>query len=52
MGTRMEIYCEGKDCTGIISLAEKYGVAARVVGRVEAAQQELLIQTPTGQLIF
>lgn len=53
MGTRMEIYCEEKAAPGIITLAEKYGVAARVVGRVEAAtKQELLIQTPTGQLIF
>lgn len=42
MGTRLEIYTDEKSAENLISIAGKYGVAARVIGRVEAAPQNQL----------
>jgi phosphoribosylformylglycinamidine cyclo-ligase len=44
MGCRLEVYTNEKDADCIIRLAQKYGIEARVIGRVEkSSQKELLI---------
>jgi len=53
MGTRLEIYTNGKDAEAIISVSKSFGVDARVIGRVEASEKkELVISTPNGQLQY
>jgi phosphoribosylformylglycinamidine cyclo-ligase len=53
MGTRMEIYTDEKNADRLIDISKKFGVEARVVGRVEASsKRELLIETKNGQLRF
>lgn len=42
MGTRMEIYTNEKDADAIIGIAASFGVDARVIGRVEAAEKKSL----------
>ena len=37
MGHRMEIYCNPTIAQELIAISESYGVAAQVVGRVEAS---------------
>ncbi len=53
MGTRLEIYTNGKDAEAFISVSKSFGVDARVIGRVEASEKkELVISTPNGQLQY
>lgn len=53
MGTRMEIYTNEKDADTLISVSEKFGVDAKVIGRVEASdRKELSIQAPGEVLVF
>ena len=53
MGTRLEIYTNENDADSIISVAKKFGVEAKVIGRVEASdKKELVIQTGGGTLQF
>ena len=53
MGTRLEIYTNEKDAEKMISVAKKFGVEARVVGRVEESdKKELQVQTKTGTIAF
>ena len=48
-----EIYTSEKDAHKIISVAENFGVDARIVGRVETSEKkELQILTGTGKLTF
>ena len=42
MGTRMEIYTDAAHAEAMIQIAAKYGVAAQVIGRVEAAAAKTL----------
>ena len=45
LGTRMEIYTNEKDANQVISIANGFGVDARVIGRVEESEkQELVIE--------
>lgn len=45
MGCRLEIYCDAADADVMISEANKFGIAAQVIGRVEASEKkELVIQ--------
>lgn len=45
MGCRLEVYTNEKDADSIISIAEKYGMEARVIGRVEeSGKKELEIK--------
>jgi phosphoribosylformylglycinamidine cyclo-ligase len=37
MGHRMELYCRPRAAESIISTSERFGIAARVVGRIEAS---------------
>ncbi|MBS1577076.1 MAG: phosphoribosylformylglycinamidine cyclo-ligase [Bacteroidetes bacterium] len=53
MGTRMEIYTNEKDADAMISVAKKFGVDAKVIGRVEASKnKELEIKTAAGKITF
>jgi phosphoribosylformylglycinamidine cyclo-ligase len=53
MGTRMEIYTNEADAETIINVAEKFGVAAQVVGRVEESEKkELVIKKDKTELRF
>lgn len=42
MGTRMEIYTDAAHADTMIQIAAKYGVAAQIIGRVEAAAAKTL----------
>lgn len=49
MGTRLEIYTDEKNADTLISVAQSFGVDARVIGRVEAGTgKELLVKTSAG----
>lgn len=53
MGTRLEIYTSEKSADTLIDTARKFGVDARVIGRVEAAEKkELIIKTTDDLLVF
>ncbi|MBK7433943.1 MAG: phosphoribosylformylglycinamidine cyclo-ligase [Chitinophagaceae bacterium] len=42
MGCRLEIYCDASDADLMISAAEKFGIAAQVIGRVEEGDKKEL----------
>lgn len=45
MGCRLEIYCDAADADTMITAANKFGIAAQVIGRVEESnKKELLIR--------
>lgn len=53
MGTRLEIYTDERSADTIIGISKKYGVDAKVIGRVEPSQKnELAIITAGGTLRF
>lgn len=53
MGTRLEIYTNEKDADTIINVSKSFGVDAKVIGRIEAAEKkELVLKLPTGDLLF
>jgi phosphoribosylformylglycinamidine cyclo-ligase len=42
MGCRLEIYTDEKNADRLVSISEKFGIDARVIGRVEAAEKKSL----------
>ena len=53
MGTRMEIYTDEKDADNLIGISKKFGIDAKVIGRVEASEKkELLIETVNSILAY
>ncbi len=53
MGCRMEIYASTDDSEQIIQTARRWGVEARVIGRVEiSAKKELVIRTNSNEIIY
>ncbi|NOT52038.1 MAG: phosphoribosylformylglycinamidine cyclo-ligase [Chitinophagaceae bacterium] len=53
MGTRLEIYTNEKDADAIIDVAKSFGIAAQVIGRVEAGdRKELVINMGPGKLVY
>ncbi len=49
MGHRMEIYVSAKHAEGLMAIAEKYGIDAQVIGRVEPANgQRVTVKSPFG----
>ena len=53
MGTRMEIYTDEKNADKLIGISKKFGVDARIVGRVEVSdKKELFIVTEHGEISF
>ncbi|MBL0359056.1 MAG: phosphoribosylformylglycinamidine cyclo-ligase [Chitinophagaceae bacterium] len=53
MGCRLEIYCNAADAQLMIDAAESFGIAARVIGRVEASdKKELLIKAGGEDIVY
>ena len=53
MGCRMEIYTDEKNADRMISISKDFGIDARVIGRVEAAEQtSLLIHTAKEEITY
>ena len=50
MGHRMEIYTDPHPAQEIIEISKSFDIDARIIGRVESAEQnELIIDGPLGQ---
>ena len=43
MGCRLEIYCDAADAQIMIAAANEFGIAAQVIGRVEASDKKELV---------
>lgn len=53
MGHRMEIYLSARHADSIMAIAEKYGIEARVIGRVRRAQGErVTVKSPYGKFEY
>jgi phosphoribosylformylglycinamidine cyclo-ligase len=53
MGCRLEIYCDAADADIMIAEANKFGIAAQVIGRVEASEKkELLIKVKGEEIVY
>lgn len=53
MGCRLEIYCDTADAETMIAAANKFGIAAQVIGRVEEAdKKELVIKLKDEELKY
>lgn len=53
MGHRFEIYLDKAPAEEVISIAQSYGVDARIIGRVQAAEKkELIIESPVGPIRY
>lgn len=53
MGHRMEIYVSEDIAQDIVSISEKFGIEAKVIGRVEAADKsEVIIESEFGKFIY
>ncbi len=49
MGHRLEIYVSPKNADAVMAVAEKYGIEARIIGRVKRAQGErVTVKSPYG----
>ena len=51
MGCRLEIYCEKENAPTMIELAESFGIAAQIIGRVEESQKKELLIKVRGEKI-
>jgi phosphoribosylformylglycinamidine cyclo-ligase len=53
MGHRMEVYVEEKYASQIISIAESFGVLAKIVGRVEASdKKQVTVKSEYGEFVY
>ncbi len=53
MGHRMEVYLPEAHAAQVIATAQGFGVAAQVIGRVEAAPQtQVQLETPYGSFVY
>lgn len=53
MGHRMEIYLKPEHAAEVIAISESHGVAAQVIGRVEAfAGKRVTIRTAAGEFVY
>ena len=53
MGCRLEIYCDATDADTMIAAANEFGIAAQVIGRVEASdKKELVIKLKDEEIVF
>jgi phosphoribosylformylglycinamidine cyclo-ligase len=53
MGCRLEVFTNEKDADSIISISQKYGIDARVIGRVEESEtKELIIKNGNVDIIY
>ncbi|MBK8610952.1 MAG: phosphoribosylformylglycinamidine cyclo-ligase [Chitinophagaceae bacterium] len=53
MGCRLEIYCDAEDADTMIAAANEFGIAAQVIGRVEAGEKkELVIKLKDEEILY
>ncbi len=53
MGHRLEVYLAEADAQRVIDIAAEFSIAARIIGRVEAAERpEVVVTTPGGEFIY
>ena len=53
MGHRMEIFTDAASADKMIAAGKKFGIEAKVVGRVEAgSKKELLLQTGGEEVVY
>jgi phosphoribosylformylglycinamidine cyclo-ligase len=53
MGHRMEIYLPPAHAADVIAIATSFGIAAQVIGRVEAAPaKEVVLTSPHGTFTY
>jgi len=53
MGHRMELYVPEEIASDIISISESFGIAAKIVGRVEeATTKKVTIRSPYGEFVY
>jgi phosphoribosylformylglycinamidine cyclo-ligase len=53
MGCRLEIYCDAADADTMIAAANKFGIAAQVIGRVEESdKKELVIKVKGEEIVY
>ena len=53
MGCRLEVYCDKENAQTIIEIAESFGIAAQIIGRVEESnKKELLIKIRAEEIIY
>lgn len=53
MGCRLEIYCDEANATSMMDAAKSFGIAAQVIGRVEANdKKELLIKAQGEEIVY
>jgi len=53
MGHRMELYVPQEIAAGLVAISERYGIEARVIGRVEASQDtKVIIESQYGKFTY
>ena len=53
MGCRLEVYCDKENAQTIIEIAESFGIAAQIIGRVEeSTKKELLIKIRGEEILY
>jgi phosphoribosylformylglycinamidine cyclo-ligase len=52
MGCRLEIYTDEKNADQLISIANEFGVDAKVIGRVEEGSKSLLIKNNDAEIVY
>lgn len=52
MGCRLEIFCSAADAQVMLDTAAKYGIDARITGRVEAAEKKTLDVHYAGEIVI
>lgn len=52
MGHRMEVYLAPEHAAQVIAISEQFGIAAQVVGRVEAGKKQLTIRSAHGEFVY
>ncbi|MEO6760270.1 MAG: AIR synthase-related protein [Saprospiraceae bacterium] len=53
MGHRMEVYLPARYADGVLAIAEKYGIAAQIIGRVKPANgQRVTVKSPFGEFDY
>ncbi len=53
MGHRLEVYLPKEKAAELIAISESFGIAAQIIGRVEAAPtKKLTIQSPNGFFVY
>ena len=52
MGCRLELYTEEKNADQLISIANGFGIDAKVIGRVEEGNKTLFISNNKGEIAY